>query len=322
MGSPAPASHRRLRATLRFAGVALIASAVAACSAILGLTDPRVEDEAAGAPGPEAGTDGTSPPAPPPPSPTDASEAESAADAAPCSQPRGPAMIRVTDDAAAVDFCIDSTEVTRAQYVTFLDSITQADVDAIAARLPQVCRDVFTPPYDLSTALQRSHVAGDQTLAAASIGWCQAQVYCAWAGKRLCGTLAGGAGYDFNATTVQPIDTEWFFACTHGGSRPFPYGSTAIASACDDGPDAAVEPPASRPACVGGYPGLYDMVGNLAEWELGFKYDGSYPPYVHARGPWFASATTDDCSVMGGDPDRIPYTNGDPRVGIRCCASP
>ncbi|HEY8079134.1 MAG TPA: SUMF1/EgtB/PvdO family nonheme iron enzyme [Labilithrix sp.] len=298
----------------------LVVSAAAACSGILGLTDPTVVDDAGVVPTAEAGPDGSTPPAPP--TSTDANAEADGPRVPSCDRPRGPTMIRITDDAGGIDFCIDSTEVTGTQYVAFLDAVTQPDVIALAAALPAVCRDVFTPPFDLDSALQRSNVASDGTLAVARVGWCQAQVYCAWAGKRLCGTLDGGAGYDFAAGTVQPIDTEWYFACTHGGARAYPYAASVDPAACDDGPDAAIEAPGAKPACVGGYAGLYDMVGNVSEWELGFKFDGSYPPYVHARGPWFASATTDDCSVMGGDPDRVPYTNGDPRVGIRCCASP
>jgi formylglycine-generating enzyme required for sulfatase activity len=95
--------------------------------------------------------------------------------------------------------------------------------------------------------------------------WCQASAYCQWAGKRLCGKIGGGPLLDmfkFDANIAQ-----WFNACSHGGTRDFPYGATYEAGRCvDPGPGNSANFVATKRGCEGGFPGLFDMSGNLWEW--------------------------------------------------------
>jgi formylglycine-generating enzyme required for sulfatase activity len=61
-------------------------------------------------------------------------------------------------------------------------------------------------------------------------------------------------------------------------------------------------PVKTLPACVGGVPGLYDMSGNVFEWQDGCE------PRRDAGGP-----LEDDCPATGGDYGEVPST-------MRCAA--
>jgi formylglycine-generating enzyme required for sulfatase activity len=65
----------------------------------------------------------------------------------------------------------------------------------------------------------------------------------------------------------DPSVDQWYFACSRGGQRMYPYGDTFKASACR-GPGAIESARAGgMPACVGGYEGVFDLSGNVWEWE-------------------------------------------------------
>lgn len=192
---------------------------------------------------------------------------------------RGPAMVKVSG------FCVDSTEVTVAQYQAFLtakggDTVTQ----------PTGCgwNTSFTPSPWPQTADANNPVIG--------VDWCDAWAFCAWAGKRLCGKIGGGSNPP--AAFADPTSSEWYHACSAGGTRVFPYGNSYDANACEGGdlkPNRLI-PTASKSTCVGGFPGIYDMSGNAFEWE---------DSCVGTAG------TGDDCRVRGGS-----YTN--PESYLRC----
>lgn len=171
-----------------------------------------------------------------------------------------------------VSFCIDRTEVTAAAYTQFLVGV--GDVDG--AEQPPECAG--------NTALTRTDAgsncpvwsAGDQR-AVNCVDWCDAYAYCAWAGKRLCGDFEGGS-LAFDAPVT---DDEWQFACSGGFETSYPYGDTGQICACyiPEEWDAKMMcdlPPgtnfnhkvevASHPDCEGGFPGIFDMQGNAAEW--------------------------------------------------------
>jgi sulfatase modifying factor 1 len=109
--------------------------------------------------------------------------------------------------------------------------------------------------------------AGSTDQAVVGVNWCDAYMYCAWAGKRLCGAVGGGPSDP--ADWVNAAVSEWFNACTHDddGSHAYPYGNTYDPSACNGTDFGAHAPLSSQSTCQGGYPGIFDMSGNVIEWE-------------------------------------------------------
>jgi sulfatase modifying factor 1 len=160
-----------------------------------------------------------------------------------------PAMV-----ATPLGFCIDSTEVTRGQYADFLNSG------------PAVANQIAACAFNTSF-IPTGNWPDTSSLPVVDVDWCDAYAFCAWAGKRLCGAVQGGT---LSSSGVDdPAKDEWFAACTRGGSRLYPYGSMYDAAACN-GSDRGLGAPvavASEPGCVGGYPGVFDMSGNIWEWR-------------------------------------------------------
>jgi formylglycine-generating enzyme required for sulfatase activity len=150
------------------------------------------------------------------------------------------------------------------------------------------------------------------------VNWCDAYTYCAWAGKRLCGQIGGGSLIaQPNPTMTVDAYSQWHYACSAGGTQAYPYGNAFHAGACvGQGQGGAVAPTASFPTCIGGYPGVYDMVGNVWEW---LDDCGNENPMAF-------------CSTFGGGFDSPPQdlaclglrywtrTAGAADLGFRCCA--
>jgi formylglycine-generating enzyme required for sulfatase activity len=177
--------------------------------------------------------------------------ATDAVDTGPCPTDKpGPKMVRVVHDTAS--FCIDSTEVTRGQYKAFLDSAPDP------TKQPAQClvNTAFTPDREWPFA------PTDVTKPVVGTNWCDARAYCAYAGKRLCGRVGGGATLDF-AEVIDPSKSEWFIACSHGGQRAYPYGGSFVDAACSE---KQIDPVGTHVQCQGGYDGIFDMSGNAHEW--------------------------------------------------------
>jgi formylglycine-generating enzyme required for sulfatase activity len=158
------------------------------------------------------------------------------------------------------------------------------------------------------------------------VGWCDAYAYCAWAGKRLCGEI-GQSGADVHMW-MSAADDEWYYACSHDGQLAYPYGASLVHGACNgEHTDGGPVPVGSIPSCIGGFPGIYDMSGNVWEWEA-------------SCGSGAVDKANDLCRARGGSYYSAPYNlnclgnselveNFDgglrrgtrsPLVGIRCCS--
>jgi formylglycine-generating enzyme required for sulfatase activity len=227
-----------------------------------------------------------------------------------------------------VSFCIDATEVTQTDYVAFL---TAVGGDVAQTQQPPECA--------FNTELTRTGAGSNcpsfttgNDLPVNCVDWCDAYAYCAWAGKRLCGKLADGGPLAFDAEVTSD---EWQFACSGGFTKAYPYGDSGQICACFIPEEWTAQmmcdyqsiinpnykaPVASLPGCEGGFPGIFDMQGNAAEWT-----DRCQP----------GSGSGDElCVVRGGSTysvngsswlscDNLQQTNArndagiDP--GIRCC---
>ena len=179
----------------------------------------------------------------------------------------------------APGYCIDATEVTNIEYLTFLRS-------GGGAKFPGCSSTLTTGSARVADAVP---VTG--------IDWCDAYSYCAWAGKHLCGQLDGGM---VDAPhRGDPTQNEWTNACLLGGGNSVDCniaGSSAKASSPSSGcgvPDA----------------GVYDLVGNVWEWIN--SCDDAGCAFV---GDGFAQ-TTGSCKSVSG---QVPEFTADD-VGFRCC---
>jgi formylglycine-generating enzyme required for sulfatase activity len=224
-----------------------------------------------------------------------------------CPAGRGPSMI----DAGG--FCIDSTEVTNAQYAAFLDA-----GGGDASGQPSWC--TWNNSYRPSQGWPAP--TGTETWPVVFVDWCDALAFCAWAGKRLCGAVKGGAMPFGGGTLTDPAVDQWFHACSHNGDDDYPYGVTYSLGRCNDA-DSGVNKTVAVPSsseCTGGYPGLFDMVGNVNEWEDACEDVLDASSMCGARSGSFrtpkvgSDAKCADTSVVAHRD--TSYDD----MGIRCCA--
>jgi formylglycine-generating enzyme required for sulfatase activity len=211
------------------------------------------------------------------------------------------------------NFCIDSTEVTVQQYTQFL----AAKAGDLSGQPPKcLWNNSFVP--------SNWPPPGTDTQAVKGVDWCDAYMFCAWAGKRLCGNADGGSSDPGNGT--NPAVSEWFKACSHNndGLHSYPYGLTYDPKACNGKDYDAGHPLPSLSTCQGGYPGLFDMSGNVIEWEDSCEIT---PPEAGDQ-----TGQSDFCDIRGGsfllDVNLVRCDegfstargNGGPDNGFRCCS--
>ncbi|MCB9586877.1 MAG: SUMF1/EgtB/PvdO family nonheme iron enzyme [Polyangiaceae bacterium] len=222
---------------------------------------------------------------------------------------KGPAMSRVhlpNDDY----FCIDTTEVTNAQYEEF---VTFGDLKG----QPTVCsfNQTYEPALSDTCTLLINYDPGNKpTYPVACVDWCDV---CQWAGKRLCGAVAGGSTPA--SSRANPNIDQWHNACTLGGSRTYPYGNTYTEGRCNDltAATSGPFPVGGFPQCFGNHPGeapVYDMSGDLQEWE-----DSCSGNSCAARGgDWLGYEGTAACAQT----DTANRDVRDHHRGFRCCWDP
>ena len=204
-------------------------------------------------------------------------------------------------------FCIDAFETTRAEYEAFLK-----EQGSSSALTPGQCAGNTSHSPDAACDAGE-HVTREPNHPQVCVNWCDAHAYCAWAGKRLCQA-------DINDPTSAALN-EWYTACSAAGSRKFPYGNDFDSARCN-GFGSASEPPTtvavgSLPGCEGGYPGLFDMSGNVDEWvNLCYADPDGHVFCGVSSGYWYDEFDDElACADIG------PYQalKANPGIGIRCC---
>lgn len=125
----------------------------------------------------------------------------------------------------------------------------------------------------------------------------EARDACGLAGKRLCS------------------EEEWLAACQGPAHTAFPYGEVYQPGACNDWAlgGTGILPAGSLPGCEGGYPGIYDLLGNVKEWTTACEVVGS----CALRGGYWQEYGR-RCSyvsaiVWGGE-------GREEQLGFRCCS--
>lgn len=220
------------------------------------------------------------------------------------------ALVQVTNPAGGT-YGIDATEVTRAQYAKFVlekegDASGQPPECAWNASYVSCCD---WPPVDR------------QDYPVTCVDWCDAYAYCKWAGKRLCGRIGGGANDlgDYANTSLS----QWYNACSSGGVNEYPHGNSYQSTTCNGG-DAGKGGPVSVgtmtdcKSSASGYGGVYDLSGNVWEWEDSCTASTGSGDTCRRRGGSFQYLVTDD--LRCGFDDDINRGAQHDDIGFRCCA--
>lgn len=236
-------------------------------------------------------------------------------DASPCVSPveGGAPGVLVPGVGGTPPYCIDATETTMGLYQRFLD-----DPSVNMANAPPECAwngtyQLEYDPYDIPDS-------SDYPVTA--INWCDAWGFCSYWGKRLCGNRTDGGPVD--PSVASTTADEWDYACAGTSGNMFPYGNTYDAMDCRTGlmlnAGAGTVP---TPTCVGGFPGLYDMSGNLEEWENSCIPSDSGDPRrdkcLLRGGTYFFPVASDTCQAVDDNVPRNAGDGGSSGVTIRCC---
>jgi formylglycine-generating enzyme required for sulfatase activity len=151
---------------------------------------------------------------------------------------------------------------------------------------PAAKKDASQPAW-VNYCIDYHEYPGKGSMPTTGVSWAAAAAACAGQGKRLC------------------TSGEWRTAC----GPTYSYGSKYEKGRCNtvlDGMEQPVKPAGSFGRCKSPY-GLFDMVGNVAEWTQDKKVNGG------------DSDKTEDTATCGRAASRM---GGSPFVGFRCCADP
>jgi len=245
-------------------------------------------------------------------------------------------------------YCIDQEEISKGQYNSFITAnisvATQKDA-CLAANKSFIPRAAWPPATAPSTI--------DFTLGLPVhyVDWCDAVAYCKWDGKQLCGSLDGKA-VPPGAANNDPQSDTWFNACTAQGANPYPYGPAPYQPVTCNGDGAgAVGKPSQidtrtqgfghsenqddgvylvtaadgvspeHKSCQGGSTGIYQMSGNVAEWEDSCDSAADSSP-CRVRGGSYKD--NNDINALRCDAVRsVPRMPTDyallKDIGFRCC---
>jgi formylglycine-generating enzyme required for sulfatase activity len=232
---------------------------------------------------------------------------------------RGAAMVEVPMLGHTI--CVDTTEVTQAQYKQFLVAMN-GKTDGQGPECSS-WNTLYAP-----SSICSFDPVGHASFPVNGVDWCDATAFCKWAGKRLCGGATSGSLIESDSLIdLDRADvSEWTAACSHGGDQAYPYGTVFDGDACNDGEHMTtpvIVPVETMPLCQGGYPGLYDLMGNVHEWENACAPLDSAPP-TQSDNCWIRGGSYHDTNTtcFSGWPVARNYVDTDCDIGIRCCADP
>ena len=188
-------------------------------------------------------------------------------------------------------FAIDSTEVTRGQYDSWLAA------EPPLAMQPSFCAWNVDYAPDLAGMNCQLNMAPDSPVTC--VDWCDAAAYCNAVGKRLCGQIGGGqANYD----APNDPQAQWYSACAQG--------SDCVVNV------SAPESVASRGTCKT-VDDAFDMVGNVQEWIDGCQSQNGLADRCRFLGGAYSWATA-SCDSY----NYLARSDQMHNLGFRCCSDP
>jgi len=224
---------------------------------------------------------------------------------------------------------IDGHEVTWCEYASWL-----ATGPSTATQDPWCAwNDAFTADAACMTGMTICKDSSCGNNPVVCVDWCDAHAYCAGIGKRLCGRVGGGQNAP--ADSVDASRSQWFNACSSGNAHHnYPYGGDSQVGSTDgyggqkcNGQDfgwgmtleSGSVHMASCASSESGYGSVYNLSGNVAEWED--SCDGATGPQDSCllRGGSFRSDAM-GLSCQAQELGLRMLVRDD--VGFRCCSSP
>jgi hypothetical protein len=199
-------------------------------------------------------------------------------------------MTPVVPEAASFAFCIDRNEVRQVDFAAFAGLVDAGKWEASAP-----CEQAELLPGIPAYVGQYPVI---------DINWCGAREYCRSIDASLCTGPVGDDEWD-----------QWGLACGGQDHHILPYGDVAKAGKCnvaDAGGPSAQLVPYNGGSCQGGFPKIFDLVGNVSEW--GACDDAGH---CAVRGGNARSVADADCLTSMEAP--MGFQNK--LVGFRCCAS-
>ncbi|PKN31848.1 MAG: hypothetical protein CVU63_21800 [Deltaproteobacteria bacterium HGW-Deltaproteobacteria-20] len=226
-------------------------------------------------------------------------------------------------------YCIDERETAYAEYKQFVDA-----KGSDTSGQPEQCtsNDSFVPALDnpLDCLPEDWQIDTHPDRPVNCVDFCDAWSYCKWSGKRLCGIVGANNGI-INDLDVNEFDevgasakSEWFNACSQGGTTRYPYGNEYQAGTCTDktrvqeeGEEALNVRNTVDNECHGTgapYNEVYDLSGGVYEWgnlcrQGSCAIQGGY--YIEKNAEYLA------CDVSLGS---AAWGTEQFATGIRCCA--
>jgi formylglycine-generating enzyme len=215
-------------------------------------------------------------------------------------------------------FSIDATEVTRAQYAAWLATSPSTTVQT------GLCawNTSYTPDAACMATASVCQGAGCSQHPQPCVDMCDAVAYCAGVGKRLCGAIGSGSvSAESYVNKIDASQSQWHNACSSNGANQGPAGGGFTSSKCND--DMAnintTVPVGSMTSCqsaVAGYGGIFDLIGNLWEWEDNCMASAGPTDVCAPRGVSFRmGAAAPVCDYSSYQNRNQP----DPETGFRCC---